>query len=106
MPDVRELSHLRTLNGEKLDLALTTNGHLLAGMAQPLKDAGLSRVTVSMDAVDPDIFAREIDRVFGANDWLYVCLEAEIPNPGDYKRSQLGTRDVVAVRGSDVVHSR
>ena len=55
---VRELSELRTSDGEPLDLAMTTNGHLLAEMAQPLKDAGLNRVTVSMDAVDPDRFAR------------------------------------------------
>jgi cyclic pyranopterin phosphate synthase len=55
---VRELAALRTLRGEKLDIALTTNGHLLADMAQPLKDAGLTRVTVSMDAVDPEKFAR------------------------------------------------
>lgn len=41
-----------------LDLALTTNGHLLAPMARDLKAAGLSRVTVSMDAVDPPTFAR------------------------------------------------
>jgi GTP 3',8-cyclase len=45
-------------NGEPLDIALTTNGHLLAELAQPLKDAGLTRVTVSMDAVDPDRFTR------------------------------------------------
>jgi salicylate 5-hydroxylase large subunit len=50
---------------------------------------------------DPDIFARETERIFGANDWLYVCLEAEIPNPGDFQRSQLGPREVVAVRGRD-----
>ncbi len=55
---VRELANLRTVDGEPLDIALTTNGHLLAGMAQPLADAGLSRVTVSMDAVDPERFAR------------------------------------------------
>src|SRR4051812_44918429 len=55
---VRELSQLRTVSGKKLDLAITTNGHLLAEMAQPLKDAGLSRVTVSMDAVDAEKFAR------------------------------------------------
>jgi GTP 3',8-cyclase len=55
---VRELSRLRDVDGQPLDLALTTNGHLLAEMAQPLKDAGLGRVTVSMDAVDPDLFAR------------------------------------------------
>ena len=54
---VRELAKLRPPAGT-LDIALTTNGHLLAGLAQPLKNAGLSRVTVSMDAVDPDRFAR------------------------------------------------
>ena len=43
---------------EPLDIALTTNGDLLAGMAQALRDAGLGRVTVSMDAVDPERFAR------------------------------------------------
>jgi GTP 3',8-cyclase len=55
---VRELSRLRTVEGEPLDIAATTNGHLLAGMAGPLKNAGLRRVTVSMDAVDPEGFAR------------------------------------------------
>src|SRR5690348_17321069 len=38
---VRDLAKLRTVDGEMLDIALTTNGHLLAEMAQPLKDAGL-----------------------------------------------------------------
>ena len=55
---VRELSALRTVDGDKPEIALTTNGHLLAELARPLKDAGLDRVTVSMDAVDPDRFAR------------------------------------------------
>src|SRR5208337_1214344 len=55
---VRQLSQLRKTDGDPLELALTTNGHLLAELAQPLKDAGLDRVTVSMDAVDPDRFAR------------------------------------------------
>jgi cyclic pyranopterin phosphate synthase len=55
---VRDLASLRTADGDPLELALTTNGHLLADMAQPLKVAGLRRVTVSMDAVDPERFAR------------------------------------------------
>ena len=55
---VQELSRLRTRDGESLDIAITTNGHLLAEMVQPLKDAGLRRVTVSMDAVDAERFAR------------------------------------------------
>jgi len=44
--------------GGPLDIALTTNGHLLEPLAGPLKQAGLGRVTVSMDAVDGETFAR------------------------------------------------
>jgi cyclic pyranopterin phosphate synthase len=55
---VRQLGQMRTVEGGPLDIAITTNGHLLADMAQPLADAGLSRVTVSMDAVDGERFAR------------------------------------------------
>jgi len=56
---VRETARLRSpFTDAPLDLALTTNGHLLAPLARPLREAGLSRVTVSMDAVDPATFAR------------------------------------------------
>lgn len=55
---VRDLASLRTLTGDPLDIAITTNGHLLAELAAPLQAAGLRRVTVSMDAVAPDHFAR------------------------------------------------
>jgi len=55
---VQELARWRSLDGELLDLALTTNGHLLDGLAEPLKAAGLDRVTVSMDAVDAATFER------------------------------------------------
>jgi len=62
-------------SGEPLDIALTTNGHMLAEMAQPLKDAGLTRVTVSMDAVDPDRFAR-ITRVPNGYDHVLAGIRA------------------------------
>src|ERR1700729_2832485 len=56
---VAGLAELRTnSNEESLDLAITTNGHLLAEMASPLARSGLRRVTVSMDAVNPATFAR------------------------------------------------
>jgi GTP 3',8-cyclase len=72
---VRELAKLRTQAGEKPEIALTTNGHLLAEIAQPLKDAGLDRVTVSMDAVDPDRFAR-ITRVPNGFDSVLAGVRA------------------------------
>ena len=72
---VRDLSQLRTAEGEPLDIAVTTNGHLLPEMAQSLKDAGLHRVTVSMDAVDPDRFAR-ITRVPNGYDNVLAGIRA------------------------------
>jgi cyclic pyranopterin phosphate synthase len=60
---------------EPLDIALTTNGHMLAELAQPLKDAGLTRVTVSMDAVDPERFAR-ITRVPNGYDHVLAGIRA------------------------------
>jgi cyclic pyranopterin phosphate synthase len=72
---VRDLSQLRSTDGERLHIALTTNGHLLADLAQPLKDAGLNRVTVSMDAVDPDRFTR-ITRVPGGYDHVLAGIRA------------------------------
>src|SRR5579859_1739763 len=51
---VRELSRLQPSNGnrEPLDIALTTNGHLLADMAQPLKNAGRSEERREGKSVD------------------------------------------------------
>ena len=46
------------------DIAMTTNAYLLAGMAQTLKDAGLNRITVSMDSLDDDVFQKMNGRGF------------------------------------------
>lgn len=55
------LARLQTPEGQPVDLTLTTNGTLLGRKAQALKDAGLGRVTVSLDALDEDVFARMSD---------------------------------------------
>ena len=43
------------------DVALTTNGSLLAAQADALKAAGLRRVTVSLDSLDPEVFRQMAD---------------------------------------------
>ncbi len=58
---VAQLSSLRTIDGSPPELALTTNGALLARKAQALKDAGLQRLTVSLDALSPAMFQRMSD---------------------------------------------
>jgi cyclic pyranopterin phosphate synthase len=56
------LAALRRPDGGALDLTLTTNGSALRQLAQPLRDAGLGRVTVSLDSLDDATF-REMNGV-------------------------------------------
>ena len=64
------LAKLQTPGGKPLDITLTTNGSLLARKAQALKDAGLQRVTVSLDALDDTIFRGMNDVDFPVADVL------------------------------------
>ena len=47
---------------------------------------------------DRAIYERELERLFYRAHWCYVGLECEIPNPGDFKRTSIGERDVIVVR--------
>ena len=67
---IEMLAALRTPDGRELDLTLTTNGSLLARKAQALKDAGLKRVTVSLDALDDAVFKKMNDVDFAVTDVL------------------------------------
>jgi len=72
---VERMAALRTPAGNPLDIAMTTNGHLLADLALPLRNAGLNRITVSMDAVDPETFTR-ITRVPGSFERVLAGIRA------------------------------
>jgi salicylate 5-hydroxylase large subunit len=50
---------------------------------------------------DPAIFEREMARVFCGRGWAYVGLEAEIPNPGDFRTTVIGDRPVVMTRDAE-----
>ena len=63
---IKELSTLRTREDQPVEIALTTNGVLLAQKAQALRDAGLDRVTVSLDALDPVLF-RQMSGIEGSD---------------------------------------
>ena len=74
-PDLSDLiGDLTSLAGIE-DVALTTNGVLLAQHAAALKAAGLQRVTVSLDSIDPDTFAR-MSGGFGQLDEVLKGIDA------------------------------
>ena len=98
---VAQLSRLRTPDGRPLDLTLTTNGSLLARKAQALKDAGLQRVTVSLDALDDAVFRRMNDVDFPVADVLHSIDRAMDAGLGPVKINMVvkrGTNDHEIVR--------
>ncbi|WP_028602638.1 GTP 3',8-cyclase MoaA [Ottowia thiooxydans] len=67
---IEQLATLQTLEGDPLDITLTTNGALLQRKAKALKAAGLNRVTISLDALDDTVFRRMNDVDFPVADVL------------------------------------
>lgn len=63
-------------------------------------EAGTSQVPFWAYTRD-DLHQRELERLFYSKHWCYIGLEAEIPNPGDFRRSVVGERSVIMVRDMD-----
>ncbi|MDB5821410.1 MAG: salicylate hydroxylase [Herminiimonas sp.] len=64
------------------------------------KSEGSSRIPFGAYNSD-ELHRRELQRLFYSGHWCYVGLEAEIPGPGDFKRTVVGERSVIMVRGQD-----
>ena len=93
---IEQLAALRTPDGQALDLTLTTNGSLLTRKARALKDAGLQRVTVSLDGLDDAVFRRMNDVDFPVTDVLAGIEAARAAGLGPVKVNMVvkrGTND-------------
>jgi GTP 3',8-cyclase len=93
---IEMLSSLRTPDGDALDLTLTTNASLLTRKARALKDAGLQRITVSLDALDDATFRRMNDVDFPVADVLEGIAAAQAVGLGPIKVNMVvkrGTND-------------
>lgn len=76
--------------------------------ANPLQpawqDSGTSRIPFAVYTSDA-LHRKELERFFYKGHWCYVGLVAEIPNPGDFKRTAVGERSVILVRdGEGEIH--
>ncbi|MEY4862955.1 MAG: 3,8-cyclase MoaA [Pseudomonadota bacterium] len=87
------LAELRTRSGQPLDLTLTTNASLLARKARSLRDAGLSRITVSLDALDETTFRSMNDADFPVSDVLEGIAAAQAAGFKDIKINMVVQRD-------------
>ena len=91
---VAQLAGLQTPDGQALDLTLTTNASLLARKAAALKDAGLNRLTVSLDALDDAVFRRMNDVDFPVTDVLRGIEAAAAVGLGPLKVNMVVKRGV------------
>nr|WP_087573734.1 aromatic ring-hydroxylating dioxygenase subunit alpha [Sphingomonas sp. CDS-1] len=72
---------------------------LEANMASPVQETAF-RVPYPV-FTDPEIYRREQRKIFRGDNWSFVALEAEIPNPGDFKSTYIGDSPVVVTRSKD-----
>lgn len=82
---VRQLAALKTPQGVAPEIALTTNGVLLTRQARNLKEAGLQRVTISLDGLDQAVFARMSDSGLHVDDVLAGIEAAQHTGLGPIK---------------------
>ena len=82
---IEQLAALRTVEGQPLDLTLTTNGSLLKRKAAALKAAGLNRVTVSLDGLDDAVFRAMNDVDYPVADVLEGIAAARAAGLGPIK---------------------
>jgi len=93
---IAQLAQLRTPEGQELDITLTTNGSLLSRKAKQLKEAGLKRVTVSLDGLNDTVFKQMNDVDFPVSDVLEGIKAAQAAGLGPIKVNMVvkrGTND-------------
>jgi len=61
---------------------------------------GSSRIPAAV-YTDPDVYRRELERIFYGPHWSYVGLEVEVPAAGSFKRTEIGERSVIMTRNRD-----
>jgi cyclic pyranopterin phosphate synthase len=88
------LAPLKTRGGHDLDLALTTNGSILGRKARQLADAGLKRITVSLDGLDEAVFRQMNDVDFPVSDVLNGIDAAASAGLGPIKINMVVKRGV------------
>lgn len=80
---IKKLSSLKTPDGKAVDIALTTNGSALTAKAEALKKAGLKRITVSLDTLNPSTYEELNDVKFPLKrtlDGIEAAISVGIPS--------------------------
>jgi anthranilate 1,2-dioxygenase large subunit/terephthalate 1,2-dioxygenase oxygenase component alpha subunit len=85
-----------------MNVNVRTDGGAITNAEHPMEwpEGALTRVPYWIYQ-SPDIYAAEQRRIYQGPTWNYLCLEAEVPKPGDYRTTFVGSMPVVVVRDLD-----
>ena len=85
-----------------MNVNVRTNGGAVPNAEQPMEwpQGALTRVPFWIYQ-SPEIYAAEQRRIYEGPVWNYLCLEAEVAKPGDYRTTFVGTMPVVVARDFD-----
>jgi salicylate 5-hydroxylase large subunit len=72
----------------------------VADLAAVWDSPGSSRIPAGV-YTNPEIYARELERIFYGRHWSYVGLEVEVPEVGCYRRTAIGERSVIMIRNRE-----
>jgi GTP 3',8-cyclase len=102
-PGVVELVQAIATFPETQDLAITTNAFLLADMAQDLYDAGLRRVNISLDSLEPETFDRIIGKR-GRSRWQQVWQGIQVAHQVGFDPLKLNVVVIPGVNDHEVLN--
>jgi GTP 3',8-cyclase len=101
-PGLVDLVRSITAFPETQDLAITTNAFLLAGMAQDLYDAGLRRINISLDSLEPETFDRLIGSR-GLSRWRKVWAGIQVAHQVGFDPLKLNVVVIPGVNDHEVL---
>ncbi len=102
-PGVVELVRSIASLPQTQDLSMTTNGFLLAGMAQDLYEAGLRRINISLDSLNPEIF----DQIIGSrgrSQWQQVWEGIQVAHRVGFDPLKLNVVVIPGVNDHEVLN--
>src|SRR5688572_23376707 len=80
--------------------AIPVNGTVNGSVSCPWPEEATTRVPYQV-FLDPAIYTQEQERIFRGPIWSYVALEAEVPNPQDFKATFIGDTPIVVTRDKE-----
>ncbi len=102
-PDIVDIVEAIAALPQVQDLSMTTNGHLLANLAQDLYNAGLRRINVSLDSLVPETFDKLVGLAQGRSRWQQVWSGLQVAHQVGFSPLKLNVVVIPGINDSEIL---